>query len=133
MIENVATMFREGGTFMYIISGVSACALGIIFERAYFYYFRCRINAKALLTQITRLVRSDKVEDARKLCAGNKSPLAQILESGIWHFQQGESDQEIQNAVDEVALRELPKINKRTHYLSLFANVATLLGLLGTF
>lgn len=39
---------------------------------------------------------------------------------------------EIQNAIDEVGLRELPKIQKRTHYLSLFANISTLMGLLGT-
>jgi biopolymer transport protein ExbB/TolQ len=90
------------------------------------------MNGKALLTEITRLVRDDKVEEARKICAASKAPLAQILESGLWHFQQDESDQEIQNAVDEVALRELPKINKRVHYMQMFANISTLLGLLGT-
>jgi len=61
-----------------------------------------------------------------------KTPLSAILESALWHFQQQEPDQEIQNAVDEIALRELPRIQKRTHYLSLFANISTLLGLLGT-
>jgi len=51
---------------------------------------------------------------------------------GLWHFQQQEPSHEIQNAIDELALRELPRIQRRTHYLSLFANIATLLGLLGT-
>ena len=55
-----------------------------------------------------------------------------LLESALWHFEQGLSNEEIQNAVDETALRELPKIQRRTHYLSLIANVATLMGLLGT-
>lgn len=132
LLNSLARMFQEGGPFMYAIAGVSALALGVIIERTYYYVVRCRINAKALLTEVTRLVRSERTEDARKLCAKSKSPLSLILESGLWHFQQGESDQEIQNAVDEIALRELPKINKRTHYLNLFANVSTLLGLLGT-
>ena len=127
-----ARMFREGGPFIYGIAGVSAFALGIIIERTYYYVIHCRVNAKALLGEVMRLVRNDKVEDARKICAASKAPLAQIMESGLWHFEQGKSDQEIQNAVDEVALRELPRINKRIHYLSLFANVSTLLGLLGT-
>jgi biopolymer transport protein ExbB/TolQ len=61
-----------------------------------------------------------------------KTPLAIIAESALWHYLQQESDQEIQNAVDELALRELPKIQRRTHYLSLFANISTLMGLLGT-
>lgn len=132
VIESVAKMFREGGPFMYILAGVSAFALGVILERTYYYLIRCRINAKALLTEVTRLVRNEKVEEARKICSTSKAPLAQIVESALWHFDQGESEQEIQNAVDEIGLRELPKINKRTHYLSLFANISTLLGLLGT-
>ena len=72
------------------------------------------------------------MEKARQICARTKSPLSVILESALWHYQQQEPDQEIQNAIDEVALRELPRIQRRTHYLSLFANIATLLGLLGT-
>jgi biopolymer transport protein ExbB len=131
-LEEVAKIFREGGFFTFVIAGVSALAIGVTVERFYYYLVRCRINAKALLTEITRLVRNNNAEEARKLCSKSKAPLAQILESALWHFQNGDSEQEIQNAVDEIALRELPKINKRTHYLSLFANISTLLGLLGT-
>ncbi len=131
-MEEVARFFQDGGIWMYPIASVSAFALAIFIERAFYFYIHCRLNSKALLTQVTRLVRNDEVEKARKLCAGLKNPLSLILESALWHFQQGEPDQEIQNAVDEVALRELPRIQRRTHYLSLFANISTLLGLLGT-
>jgi biopolymer transport protein ExbB/TolQ len=132
MIEGLAKIFREGGVFTYLIAAVSAIAVGLTLERCYYYLIRCRINAKSLLAQIMAFVREDKVAAARKLCTGSRTPLGQILESGLWHFEQGESEQEIQNAVDEVALRVLPLINKRVHYLSLFANISTLLGLLGT-
>jgi biopolymer transport protein ExbB/TolQ len=131
-MEAVARFFQEGGAWMYVLAGVSACALAIVLERMFYYYIHCRIDAKQLLTQVTRLVRNGDTERARKLCARLKNPLAIILESALWHYQQQESDQEIQNAVDEVALRELPRIQRRTHYLSLFANIATLMGLLGT-
>lgn len=132
MFENIARFFQEGGVWMYMLAGVSAIAIAVSIERLIFYYIHCRINAKALLTQITRLVRNGEIEKSRKICASMKNPLAIILESALWHFLQNESDQEIQNAVDEVGLRELPKIQKRTHYLSLFANISTLMGLLGT-
>jgi biopolymer transport protein ExbB/TolQ len=131
-MEEIARFFREGGTWMYPIAATSALAIAVVFERLVYYYIHCRINAKALLTQITRLARNGETEKARKICAGMKSPLAIILESALWHFLQQESDQEIQNAIDEVGLRELPKIQRRTHYLSLFANISTLMGLLGT-
>ena len=127
-----ARWFVNGGVWMYPIAGISAFSVAIMLERLFYYYVHCRLNAKALMTQIVRLVRNNDVEQARQLCAKTKSPLAVILESALWHFQQQEPDQEIQNAVDEVALRELPRIQRRTHYLSLFANISTLMGLLGT-
>jgi biopolymer transport protein ExbB/TolQ len=132
MMEAVARFFQQGGAWMYVLAGVSAFAVAVTLERMIYYYVRCRVNAKALLTRITRLVRNGELEKARQLCASMKNPLAMILESALWHYIQQEPDQEIQNAVDEVGLRELPKIQRRTHYLSLFANIATLMGLLGT-
>ncbi len=131
-MDQVVRFFKEGGVWMYPLVVVSAFALAVMLERLFYYYVHCRINAKALLTQITRLVRNGEIEKARQLCARMKTPLSAILESALWHFQQQEPDNEIQNAVDEIALRELPRIQRRTHYLSLFANIATLLGLLGT-
>lgn len=131
-MEAVARFFQDGGHWMYPIAAVSAFSFAVIIERAIYYYIHCRINAKALLTQITRFVRNNEPEKACQLCAKMKNPLASILESAVWHYMQNEPDQEVQNAVDEVALRELPRIQRRTHYLSLFANISTLLGLLGT-
>ncbi len=131
-MEAVAKFFQQGGAWMYVLAGVSAFAIAVMLERMVYYYVHCRVNAKALLTQVTRLVRNGEIEKARKLCAKMKSPLPTILEAALWHFMQQETDQEIQNAVDEVGLRELPRIQRRTHYLSLFANISTLMGLLGT-
>lgn len=131
-MDGVVTFFKNGGVWMYPLVAVSAFAFAIMLERLLYYYVHCRINAKALLTQLTRLVRNGDVEKARQLCTRTKTPLSAILESALWHFQQQEPDHEIQNAVDEIALRELPRIQHRIHYLSLFANIATLMGLLGT-
>jgi biopolymer transport protein ExbB/TolQ len=131
-MEFAAKAFQEGGPFMYGILGVMAVALAIILERLYFLGLRCRINAKSLLTNLTRMIRQDKIAEARKLCLKSSSPLSVILEAAVWHYEQGLSNEEIQNAVDETALRELPRIQKRTHYLSLLGNVSTLTGLLGT-
>ncbi|MFP4521320.1 MAG: MotA/TolQ/ExbB proton channel family protein [Fibrobacterota bacterium] len=131
-MQFIAQKFQEGGPAMYFITFVFAVAVAIILERLYYYYIKCRVNAKLLLTGITKNIRGGKVSDARKLAASNKSPLAVILESALWHFEQGLKNEEIQNAVDETALREIPRIQKRVHYLSLLGNIATLTGLLGT-
>jgi biopolymer transport protein ExbB/TolQ len=131
-MDTIVRFFQEGGVWTYVIAATAAFGLAVTLERTIYYYIHCRINAKALLTQVTKLIRSGELEKSRKLCASLKSPLAIIIESAIWHFIQNEPDHEIQNAVDEVGLRELPKIQRRTHYLSLFANISTLIGLLGT-
>jgi len=132
MIDSIARWYQEGGMWMHPIAITFAFAVAIFCERAFYYFIHCRVNSKGLLTQITRLVRNGEAEKARLLCSKVKGPLALILESALWHYIQQEPDQEIQNAVDEIALRELPKIQRRTHYLSLFANISTLAGLLGT-
>lgn len=131
-MEGAAKAFQEGGPFMYLILSISAFAIAVTAERVYFLYMRARINAKSILSSITKMIRMDKVSEARKLCVKSKSPLAIILESALWHYEQGLSNEEIQNAVDETALRELPKVQHRLHYLSLFGNISTLCGLLGT-
>lgn len=132
VFQTMAQFFKEGGFWVYPIIGASACAIAVALERSYYFYIHSRVNAKALLTQVTRMVRNGETEKARQLSSKMKTPLAIMVESALWHYLQQEADQEIQNAVDEIALRELPKIQRRTHYLSLFANISTLMGLLGT-
>jgi len=131
-MQVIVRFFQDGGFWMFPIAGVLAMSLAVSLERAFYYYIHCRVNAKALLTQLTRMVRNGEAEKARQLCSKLKSPLAVTLESALWHYLQQEPDNEIQNAVDEIALRELPRIQRRAHYVQLFANMATLVGLLGT-
>lgn len=73
---------------------------------------------------------SGNVQGAIKVCSGNPTPLTRIVQAGLMKFNK--SDHEVQAAMDEAALRELPRINKRTPYLAMLANLATLCGLLGT-
>ena len=129
-MEQISRFFQEGGVWMYPLVAVSVFAFAVSMERVFYYYIHCRINAKALLTQITRHVRNG---DVRKPGRSVPEPKP-FCNSGICTLalSAAGTGSEIQNAIDEVALRELPRIQRRTHYLSLFANIATLLGLLGT-
>ena len=62
----VIKFFQEGGVWMYPIVGVSAFAFAVSLERIFYYYIHCRIDAKALLTQITRYMRNGDTEKARQ-------------------------------------------------------------------
>jgi biopolymer transport protein ExbB/TolQ len=73
---------------------------------------------------------SGNVQGAIKVCSGNPTPMTRIVQAGLMKFNK--SDEEVQAAMDEAALRELPKINTRTPYLAMLSNFAVMAGLLGT-
>lgn len=128
MITFVAQAFRDGGVFMYPILAVSIFAAAIIVERIYFLAIRYGIDDRAFLKKISQFVQSGDFQDARKLC--DKTPIPSIVDAALGRA--GASVRNIQNAVDEAAMEVLPLVERRVHYLAMAANVATLLGLLGT-
>lgn len=129
-METLASFFRDGGIFMYFILVVSIVGVAIIIERAVFLLYRSNINAATLWKEISNCIEDDNFERAYLLCKASKTPLAAVLEEGLSFHNSGERD--IQNAVDEVSLEVVPDIERRISYLAVIANIATLLGLLGT-
>ncbi|MEE9614955.1 MAG: MotA/TolQ/ExbB proton channel family protein, partial [Thermodesulfobacteriota bacterium] len=92
--------------------------------------FRYSVDGNALWKRVSKCVREGEVEKARSFCRGSEAPLAMMLDRGLSTY--GKSERELQNAVDEVSLEVIPSIDRRVPYLAMVANVATLLGLLGT-
>ena len=132
MIELLATKFNEGGPFMWVILVVLAIACAIVIERIIFYFILCNVNGARLVADVAKALNSDKVDEAKKIAGSRKAPVNKLFQVALDRFGQGMSIDEIQEGVDEAAIKELPKMSQRLNYLSLFANIATLLGLLGT-
>jgi biopolymer transport protein ExbB/TolQ len=127
----VLDFFREGGEFMYLILVISVVAMATVIERGYMILFRFNINGSAFMAQIQKLVMANNIDRAIKLCnAESNSALTRVLKAGLTRANR--SSLEIQNAVDEATLETVPMLMKRTPYLGMWANVATLTGLLGT-
>ena len=121
--------FRDGGWGMYPIVLWSIMTIGIIIERA-LYLFGSSINKDVFLATMQKCILAGDVAKAVKMCSAANAPLARIVQAGL--VKVNRPDEEVQAAMDEAALRELPKISKRTGYLALLANLAMLSGLLGT-
>jgi biopolymer transport protein ExbB/TolQ len=127
----IAEAFETGGVWMYIILAVSVLAIGLIIERFIFLFFKYNINAQAFMAQIQKLVMANNIDRAIKLCnAAPAAALPKVVKAGLTRANKGEI--EIQNAVEEATLEVVPQIMKRTPALQALANIATLLGLLGT-
>ena len=131
MIQYVAAWFNGGGVFMWAILAVLAFAFAITVERAIFYYLICRTRGTQLASLVVKALNADKVDDAIKAVAG-KAPVNVMLSTALDRFNSGMACAEIQEGLEEAAIQEAPRLNERLNYLVLFANIATLLGLLGT-
>jgi len=121
--------FEEGGWGMYPILFFLVLALGVIIERA-IYLYKSSINREVFLATMQKCILAGDIGRAIKLCSAANAPLARIVKAGLMKVNR--PDAEVQAAMDEAALHELPLIEHRTPLLALFANLAMLCGLLGT-
>lgn len=131
-MSEIANAFRGNGViWMYLILATSIFAIGITIERFIFLFFKYNINAQAFMAQVQKLVMADNIDRAIKLCnAAPSRALPRVIKAGLTRADKGEV--EIQNAIEEISLEVVPMVQKRTPALAAVANIATLLGLLGT-
>ncbi|HQB42159.1 MAG TPA: MotA/TolQ/ExbB proton channel family protein [Polyangiaceae bacterium] len=122
--------YQDGGWGMYPITFWSIVAIGIIVERAIVLYSQSSINKNMFLASMQKCILAGDIAKAIKMCSAANAPMARIVQAGL--VKVNRPDEEVQAAMDEAALRELPRITTRTGYLALLANLAMLSGLLGT-
>ncbi|MFQ5824268.1 MAG: MotA/TolQ/ExbB proton channel family protein [bacterium] len=129
-MDYVYLAFKNGGPFMYVILATLIFGLAIIVERFIFITVKNRIDTTSFINKIIHLIQDGSISSAVEFCSMSRAALPKITKAGLQEF--GKSPKEIQNAFELAAMAEIPKLEKRTHYLAMIANVATLLGLLGT-
>ncbi|MEW6378961.1 MAG: MotA/TolQ/ExbB proton channel family protein [bacterium] len=124
-------LLQKGGMFMYFILAVSVLALALFCERASFLFIQLKLNHDSVLQKIIFLLEKMNYHGAIEECSRiEKHPLGRILKAGL--LKSDKKDKEIERALEENIMREIPRIKTRINYLALFANISTLLGLLGT-
>jgi len=128
----MAAHFEEGGLVMWFILATSAFGFAIAFERYRVLSSALNVKKDELLNHVNSFILQGNIEKAIALTSQNRSPISNIVRAGLVAVMNGKSEEEIQTAMDAVALREIPRIERRIPLLSLFSNTATLLGLLGT-
>jgi len=126
-----AEFYQQGGSWMHAIALTAIVVSGVIIERFIFLFFRFNINGGQFFNQIQKLVMANNIDRAIKLCnAADKAALARVIKAGLTRANKGEAD--ISAAVEEAMLEVSPAISKRIFMIPALANIATLLGLIGT-
>ena len=129
------SLAEDAWVFMYAIALFAALAMAIGIERFYYIMIRSNINADKFMAEIRKLVAGGNMDRAIALCdRGKQKALPFVVLRGLKRAIESDAldFRAIQNAVDEGTLEVIPKLQERTNYLSMFANVATLTGLMGT-
>jgi len=127
----IVKFFQTGGTFMYPILLVLALGLAIAIER-FFYLLQVQNKTRKIWSQLVPMLKAQDMERALKLTEAAKTPLAVMLNYGFARKKSAASRGVIESAMEEGMMEVMPDLEQRTHYLATFANIATLLGLLGT-
>lgn len=130
-MDTIIRFFQEGGAFMYPITLILALGLAIGIER---YLFLTTAKAKNNRTwnRLIPLINQGDLPAAVKVVESTKSHIGHVVAYGLNQRRSSRHRDDIETAMEEGLMEILPKLEKRTHYVATFANIATLMGLLGT-
>lgn len=129
-MSSIINFYFSGGGWMHAILITMVVAMAITIERFIALNFKNKIDPAAFINKLLELISRGNINSAIDLCNVSQAALPRIVRAGLEEYNKGQS--QMQNAMELAAMKEIPKIEKRTQYLSLVANIATLLGLLGT-
>jgi len=127
----IVRFFQGGGDFMYPIAIVLVAGVAIAIER-YIYLTRVAAKNRNLWNEIVPMLSQGNFAKVIQVTSKSDSAIGQILNYGLARVQSARRRDDIEKAMEESLMEVVPKLEKRTHYLATFANLATLLGLLGT-
>jgi len=127
----IVRFFQGGGDFMYPIAIVLVFGLAIAIER-WVYLAATAARNRGLWNEIVPLLSQGNFRGVSQLTSKSSSAIGHILNYGLARIQSARRRDDIEKAMEESLMEVVPRLEKRTHYLATFANLATLLGLLGT-
>jgi biopolymer transport protein ExbB len=127
----VLGFFLNGGLFMYPILLVFTIGMAIACER-WFQLSRTKIKSRKLWNQLHPVLVEGEFDRAREMVSNDDSAIAKLLGMGLAVQGSVRRRQDIEIAMEESMMEIIPHLEKRTPYVALFSNIATLLGLLGT-
>src|SRR5688572_2698875 len=128
---SVVGFFAGGGIFMFPIAVVLALGAAIAIER---YVTLTRLGAKnrKAWAEVQPLLASGEFEKAREVTSQGDTAISRVLSMGLARQGAVRRREDVEVAMEESMMEIVPQLEKRAHYLGTFANLATLLGLLGT-
>ena len=127
----VVSFFRDGGFFLYPLAAIFVVGVAIAIERFIYLSVETTSNRR-LWNQVVPLINAGNFKQVVAITSKSKAAIATVLNYGIARLASARRRDDVEKAMDESLLEIIPRMEKRTHYLSALANIGMLIGLLGT-
>ena len=125
----VSDLLTHGGAVLYLILLVSAVAVVVFIER-FLHCHRAQINSTEFLNGVRTVLKRDNVVEALSICDATPGPVARLVKTAILNRDHGR--ERVREALEEAGLAEVPRLEEKLNLLATIAQLAPLLGLLGT-
>src|SRR5512133_544672 len=122
-------MLSHGGPVLFLILLVSAVAVVVFIER-FLHCHRAQINSLEFLNGVRTVLKRDNVVEALSICDATPGPVARLVRTAIINREHGR--ERVREALEEAGLAEVPRLEEKLNLLATIAQLAPLLGLLGT-
>jgi biopolymer transport protein ExbB/TolQ len=131
IFSHIVRFFQGGGFMMYPIAAVLVVGLAISIER-WVYLTVTALRNRGLWNEISPFLAQGNFRQAVTLTSKSPAAIGQILSYGLARISSARRREDIEKAMEESLMDIMPRLERRTHYIATFANLATLIGLLGT-
>ena len=129
-LAGLASFFKQGGLVMYGILGIGVVAAAIALERFFVITTAAALNGKKLTNDAIAQINRGDLNAARNVSRKSNAAAAQVVQAVLSVAEIEET--KLQSAADDAAALAMPPLTRRLAHLNVLANIATLVGLLGT-
>ncbi len=129
--DSAVKFFQDCGFFIYPSLLIMAAGLSIAIER-FIVLNRARNENRRMWDRILPLLQGGKFQQVHGVTSKSGTAIGKIVSNGLNRLQSARRREDIDAAMEEGMMEIVPWLEKRTHYIATFANVITLVGLLGT-
>ena len=131
LIDTAVKFFQDSGLAIYPSILIMAIGLAIAVER-FVFLKRAGAENRKLWSQMLPLLQSGRLKDVQHAASSSDAAVGKIVANGLQRMQSPGRREDVDAAMEEGMMEIVPRLEKRTHYIATFANVITLVGLLGT-
>jgi biopolymer transport protein ExbB len=122
-------LLSHGGPMMWLLMALSAVAVGVFMER-FLHYHRAQINSTEFINGVKNVVRRENIVEAISICEATPGPVARLVKTAILNREKGRDG--VRESLEESGLVEVPRLEEKLNLLATIAQIAPLMGLLGT-